>query len=140
MNAEWYKDDNNKSAYYFNARELWRWILKYSLKSVFFTCLRLCEDKWGNKNLFEGKKKKKKAALECTVVAHRTTNKTTNTCMKREEGSDKWKKAWTELPFVLTTEPKSSSSSSSHIQRSKNVFCGDKLLTSIHGKLLCNSH
>lgn len=35
------------------------------------------------------RRKKKKAALECTVVAHRTTNKTTNTCMKREEGSDK---------------------------------------------------
>lgn len=30
-------------------------------------------------------RRKKKAALECTVVAHRTTNKTTNTCMKREK-------------------------------------------------------
>lgn len=82
INSEWYKTENKTRVHIIiiNIRELWGWILKYFLKGVLFFFFWHVWDfvkTSGKPKEISSLSERKKAALECTAVARRTTNKTT---------------------------------------------------------------
>lgn len=113
INSEWYKTENKTRVHIIiiNIRELRGWILKYFLKGVFFFLFSfdMFETLWklvAKPKEISSLSERKKAALECTAVARRTTNKTT--------WSHLWERGWRIKENLKKICPTMKPSSSSH--------------------------
>lgn len=150
MNAEWYKEDNNKSAYYYyyNIRELWGWILKYFVTSVFSLFFSSFLHVWdsvktivGNQKKFSlGKKESSTWMHSCCPQTHKQKQHE-HMCEERagEGGGAYERKQWVHKNkntlFMTSYEIQQQQPSC----RVKKMLCGLRILTTAMTKC-CKSH